>query len=179
MIRLILKFALVFLCLEIASANSTNGNPVHTVPFVDIVRYSGKWFEIASIPNRFQKECARGTMAEYALVENHRIAVTNSCIRENGTLDRAQGIARIENPESNAELKVSFFRLFGVNFFWGDYWIMGLDPDYRYAFIGTPDRKYGWLIARAPELDTASMDKLWGLVKSQGYSPDKFVFTQH
>lgn len=108
MIRLILKIALVFLCLEIASANSKNGNPVHTVPFVDIVRYSCKWFEIASIPNRFQKECARGTMAEYELVENHRIAVTNSYIRQNGTLDRAQVIDQIENLESNAELKISF-----------------------------------------------------------------------
>ena len=60
--------------------------PVTTVSEVDLERYVGLWYEIAKIPNRFQKQCARGTTATYELREDGRLDVVNRCVEENGEI---------------------------------------------------------------------------------------------
>lgn len=126
------------------SAEKDETMAVKTVAQVDLSRYVGLWHEVAKIPNKFQKQCARGTTAEYTLREDGRITVVNRCIRENGDPDEAKGEAKIVDPATNARLKVSFVSFLGWRPFWGDYWIIGLDDQYQWAVIGTPDRKYGW-----------------------------------
>lgn len=153
-------------------------HPPATVPYVDIARYLGTWYEIAHIPNRFQKNCTRNTMAEYRLVEPGRIAVSNRCTRADGTVEQADGIARIVDPDSNSRLKVSFVRILGMNLFWGDYWILGLDPGYNYAIVGAPDRKYAWVLSRTPVMSVAEMAHVWSVVEEQGYDPEDFTTTR-
>lgn len=147
---------------------------VRTVPSVDLERYVGRWYEIAKIPNRFQKQCARGTTAEYSLREDGRIDVLNGCFEEDGDRDEARGLAKVVDTESNAKLEVSFVNILGWRPFWGDYWVIGLDDDYRWAIVGTPDRKYGWVLARTPELDDDTMEKIFAIIERNGYRRDDF-----
>jgi apolipoprotein D and lipocalin family protein len=157
-----------------SEAAAQDERPVTPVNRVDLVRYSGLWHEIARIPNRFQKQCARGTTAEYALQDDGLISVTNRCMKEDGSLDEAKGVAKITDTVSNARLKVSFVSFLGWRPFWGDYWVIGLDGDYEWAVVGTPDRKYGWVLARATTLDGATMAEILAILERNGYDWNDF-----
>jgi apolipoprotein D and lipocalin family protein len=170
---------LTFLCLP-REASSEEDTLPHVTPVarVDLDRYAGTWYEVAKIPNRFQKGCARGTTAEYSLRDDGRIAVVNRCYRDNGGLDEAKGVARIEDPASNAKLKVSFVSFLGWRPFWGDYWIIGLEEDYRWAIVATPDRKYGWILSRTPTLSEHDLAEAFAIIERNGYRRDAFEMSQ-
>jgi apolipoprotein D and lipocalin family protein len=161
-----------------ASASDTSKEdeerPVTTVNAVDLKRYVGLWYEIAKIPNRFQKQCVRGTTAEYTLGEDGRISVVNQCVKKDGDVDDAEGVAKVIDTTNNAKLKVSFVSFLGWRPFWGDYWVIGLDANYEWAIIGTPDRKYGWVLARTPGLDENTMEEIRAIIEHNGYKWDAF-----
>ena len=176
-----MKFKIVFLVvtfyfISITWAQEMRNEP-KVVKYVDLKKYSGLWYEIAKIPNRFQKNCKRGTTAQYKLLENGKIEVINSCIEEDGERDASEGIAQVVDASSNAKLEVSFVSIFGINLFWGDYWIIDLDTNYEYAVVGTPTRKYGWILSRTPKLPEEKLNEVFELLKSQGYEPKKFEMT--
>jgi apolipoprotein D and lipocalin family protein len=156
------------------AANDEVRGPVRTVASVDLDRYLGLWHEVARIPNRFQKQCARGSTAEYGLRGDGRLDVVNRCVKRDGKLDEARGVAKIVDAESRAKLAVSFVSFLGWRPFWGDYWIIGLDADYRWAIVGTPDRKYGWILARSPTLDEASLQQIDAILERNGYAREAF-----
>jgi apolipoprotein D and lipocalin family protein len=160
------------------ASDAENERSVTTVDRVDLERYVGLWYEIAKIPNRFQKQCVRGTTAEYTLREDGRIAVVNRCFDKDGRVDEAKGVAKIEDTTSNAKLKVSFVSFFGWRPFWGDYWVIGLDEDYQWAIVGTPDRKYGWVLARMPALDEDTMGEILAIIERNGYDWDRFELSR-
>jgi apolipoprotein D and lipocalin family protein len=141
---------------------------------VDLARYAGIWYEIAKIPNRFQKQCARDTLAQYTLRPDGRIDVVNQCIKRNGSVDQARGIAKVVDAETGAKLKVSLVSLLGWRPFWGDYWIVGLDPNYRWAVVGAPNRKYGWILARSKTLDANSWETISAIIERNGYQRGSF-----
>lgn len=145
-----------------------------TVDHVDLPRYLGRWYEIARIPNRFQKQCASNTTAEYELRKDGSITVTNTCLMNIGKSDVAHGVAKIVDASTNARLKVSFIAFFGLRPFWGDYWVIGLDPDYQWAVVGTPSRRFGWVLARTPTLDDATMETIYGILEKNGYRVGAF-----
>jgi apolipoprotein D and lipocalin family protein len=158
-------------------AGVARSQPTHRpqpVAHVDLDRYVGSWYEIAKIPNKFQKQCVGGTTAEYRLREDGRIDVINRCRTANGVVDEARGIARVVDEKSNARLKVSFVRFLGRNWFWGDYWILGLGPDYEYAIVGHPERTYGWILSRTPTLDEATRSSIDAQLRAQGYDLQQF-----
>ncbi len=152
-------------------------NPPKTVEHVDLERYTGTWYEIAKLPNRFQKKCAFGTTANYTLMDNGSIRVINRCYKENGQEIDAKGQARIVDSQSNAKLQVSFVRFFWRNWFWGDYWIIGLDDNYQWAIVGHPEREYGWILARTPQINDEIRQQIDAILTDQGYNPDDFVNT--
>ncbi len=154
-------------------------NPLKTVKYVDLKKYAGLWYEVAKIPNSFQDQCIKGTTAKYILMEDGEIKVINSCIDEDGEVDDADGIARIADRKSNAKLEVSFFSIFGWRPVWGDYWIIGLDENYNWAIVGTPSRKYGWVLSRTPKLENETMEKIFLILKDQGYNPKSFEISKH
>jgi len=158
------------------SGNTQNTEKdIVTVENVNLEKYTGLWYEIARIPNRFQKQCLRNTTAEYSLREDGKINVTNRCLKENGEIDEIKGIAKITDPATNAKLKVSFVRFLGISLFWGDYWIIGLAEDYQWAIVGTPSRKYGWILAREPQLNAEIVADIDQKLTEQGYNPKDFV----
>lgn len=164
-------YAILFMTLNLFAQQ----NPPTTVKNVDLNKYTGLWYEISKIPNRFQKHCVSGTTAEYKLMQDGRIEVINSCIDEDGERDMAEGVARVVDKNSNAKLEVSFFSILGWRPVWGDYWIIGLDENYRWVVVGTPDRKYGWVLSRTKELDAETLSTVQKILTEQGYDWNDFV----
>ena len=149
-----------------------------TVKQVDLKKYVGLWYEIAKIPNSFQDQCAYGTTAEYSIDEDGDLIVINSCYDDEGEPDVAEGLAKVVDKKTNAKLEVSFVSFLGIRPFWGDYWIIGLDENYEWAVVGTPGRKYGWVLSRTQSLSDSTMENIFELLKSQHYNPDNFEMSK-
>mgnify|MGYP003482003947 CR=1 FL=1 len=126
-----------------------------TVASVDLARYAGTWYEIARLPMWFQRHCV-DSKAVYAVRPDGRVGVHNECVTDDGGLATADGVATVVDTKTNARLMVVFdnwfARLFGSSRE-GNYWILDLDPEYRTVLVGTPDRRYLWILARAPQID--------------------------
>jgi len=139
--------------------------PLRTVTHVDLERYTGTWYEIASYPQRFQKGCT-ATTAVYTLRKDGVFQVVNRCNRDSldGRETIAKGRARVVDDQSNAKLKVTFFWPF-----WGDYWIIDLDREYRYAVVGHPSRKYLWILSRTRTMDPLVYAGILERLTAQGY----------
>ena len=141
---------------------------------VDIERYMGLWYAVASIPTTFERACAQGTTAEYHVLSDGRLEVTNTCLRSDGSTFSAVGRAWVPDPSEPAKLKVSFVRLLGRWFFPGDYWILDLASDYGYAVVGHPMRKYGWILSRSPTLPEETLEGIFKRLEAQGYDRSDF-----
>ncbi|HSW45678.1 MAG TPA: lipocalin family protein [Phycisphaerae bacterium] len=147
----------------------TAGEPLRAVSAVDIQRYMGKWYEIAAYEAPFAESCT-GTTAEYTLRDDGRFDVVNSC-REgqlDGPVRAAIGTARVVDAETRAKLKVSF-----VWPFEGDYWIIDLDPEYQWAVVGEPGRRYLWILSRTATMDEPVYQGITTRLEAQGYDPSK------
>jgi len=147
--------------------------PLQVVPSVDLARYAGKWYEIARLPNRFQRDCATNTTATYTLRPDGKITVVNECRKADGRLKSAKGTARVADPKGpNTKLKVTFFWPFS-----GNYWIIDLDPEYRWVVVGEPGRDYLWILSREPRMDDAIYNQIIERVKQQGYEVGRLMRT--
>lgn len=142
--------------------------PMATVPAVELARYAGTWHEIARYPNAFQDRSRRceGVTASYALRPDGRIGVTNRCrdAARGGREAVATATAHAVAGSGNAKLRVSFFWPFH-----GDYWVIGLDPDYRWAVVGEPRRAFLWVLARSPEMAPDDLAAALAAARAQGY----------
>jgi len=145
-----------------------------TVDNVDLSRYTGRWYSIAHIPTAFERGCAAGGGATYKLSDDGKIEVLNECYNKQGALKVVRGKAWVPDPDQPAKLKVSFFQIFGVALFPGDYWILALGPDYSYAVVGHPSRKYGWILSRTPTLPAETLAQIRKNLESQGYEWPQF-----
>ena len=139
--------------------------PPQTVDYVDLSRYVGRWYEIASYPVWFETNCTAVT-ADYAPRDDGTIEVVNTCRKLNpdGQVQQIVGTARVADTTSNARLKVTFFGPLA-----GDYWIIDLDPDYRYAVVSDPARQTLFILSRTPELDAATYDGILARLAEQGF----------
>jgi len=145
--------------------------PVASVARVDLSRYAGKWFEIAAFPMYFQRDCVGDTTAEYALAADGSVSVTNRCRTDSG-FDEAEGKATVVEGSNNARLKVSFFWPFR-----SDYWVIGLDADYRWAVVGNPNRRFLWVLSRTPQLPQESLEAALKAAVDQGYDLKQLRYT--
>lgn len=105
-------------------ADETEHNPLSVVPAVDFSRYAGEWFEIARLPNRFQKDCAGEATATYTVLDETQLNVVNECRKSTGQIEQAEGKARIADKSGpNSKLKVRFAPawLSWLPSVWGDY----------------------------------------------------------
>lgn len=147
---------------------------VTTVAGVDFTRYAGKWYEIARFPNRFQRSCDRDVSATYTVRPDGKISVVNQCRTAGGSAKRATGSAQPASAKGpNSKLKVTFFWPFS-----GDYWILDLDPDYRWAIVGDPDRKYLWFLSRTPSISEELYRDLAARAARQGFNVARLVRTK-
>ena len=115
--------------------------------------------------------CASDIRATYR-PDGENVSVLNECRTADGKLEQADGIAKVVEGSQGAKLRVSFFRPF-----YGDYWVLDLDPAYRCVLVGEPSRKYAWVLAREPELDEATLDALLTRAAALGFDRDAFIRT--
>lgn len=155
--------------------------PLETVKHVEVERYLGKWYEVASFPQKFQKGCT-ATFAEYSLRSDGDIKVHNSCRlgSPDGKLKEATGRAWVKDKKTNAKLKVQFFlRNFRFFLFSGNYWILDLDENYETVLVGDKSRKYLWILSRDPKMDQNRYDELVEKAASLKFDTSKLVKTIH
>ncbi|MDP4219861.1 MAG: lipocalin family protein [Bacteroidota bacterium] len=147
---------------------STKGD-LAVVKSVDIQKYCGRWYEIMRLPNSFESGLICVT-ANYSIKENGDIKVVNSGhkINEVSTIKTATGTAWVPNADEPTKLKVRFFWPFS-----GNYWIIALDPDYKFAMIGDPSRDYLWILARDKTLSEETIAGLLAQAKGQGFDVAK------
>lgn len=170
------KFALAMPILAAASvmflSHNSQAQELETVPYVDLEKYAGEWYEIASFPQSFQKGCTC-TKATYSANEDGTIKVENSCnLPEKGKTKTSTAKAFVEDGSGNAKLNVQFFWPFK-----GKYWIIDLAKDYSYAVVGHPNRKYLWILSRTPEMDQATYDGILQRAEEKGFDLEKLEKT--
>ncbi len=153
------------------SAAASSGSPgLQTAPKIDLVKYMGTWHEIARLEHRFQKDCIASS-AEYRLRSDGEVDVINRCIDEkDGSKKEARGRAWSVDPVANSRLKVSFFWPFR-----GDYWIIEIGENYEYSVVGSPDRKYLWVLAREPKIEDVLYSKILERLRAQGFPVGELV----
>ena len=135
---------------------------------VDLNQYMGKWYEIARLPNHFQKGCACST-ADYKIIDDTYISVTNQCDK-NGVLKTSTAKAWRVDGKDNSRLKVRFFWPFT-----GNYWILYVSSNYKYAVVGEPSREYLWFLSRTKTIDNKNFDLMKQVARSQGYDLRKLI----
>ena len=155
----------------VGCGSSPPASPLPTVAAVDLARFSGLWYEIALLPNRFQAQCVSDTQARYR-PQGDDIEVFNRCRQADGSVTDATGVAKVVAGSGNAKLRVSFFRPF-----YGGYQVLALPDDYRWVLVGEPSRQYGWVLSRTPQM--APTDYAAALARAEvlGYARSAFRLT--
>jgi len=152
-----------------ASGALPDAGPLVSVPELDLERYLGTWYEIAKYPVSFEKGLV-GVTARYSMRDDGKVRVENAGYKGSfeGERKTATGKAWIPNPKRPGELKVSFFWLFAAK-----YWVIALDPEYRWSIVGEPGRRYLWILSRKPAMDDALYQRLVTKVRELGYDPGR------
>lgn len=140
-----------------------------TTPTLDIRRFMGRWYEIARYEHRFEKGMTH-VSATYTLSVNGKIEVLNEGLKE-GKHKQIKGRAKQPNPQDPGKLKVSFFL-----WFYSDYYVLYIDPEYRYLLVGSSSDKYLWIMSREKSLAKETLDQLIDKLRMRGYNTDKLLF---
>lgn len=157
------------------SRHPLSNTPVNTL---DLQRYLGRWHEIAHLPMYFQRHCVDQVTAHYSERDDGLIGVRNSCRNRHGQQQSADAVART-TPKAAGALKVRFAPrwLSWLPWVWADYWIIDLDKDYQWAVVGSPSRKYLWILSRTPVLSGDLFRELTQRAMRRGYAVEKLVMT--
>ena len=140
-----------------------------TTPTLDIRRFMGRWYEIARYEHRFEKGMTH-VSATYTLSGNGKIEILNEGLKE-GKHKQIKGRAKQPNPQDPGKLKVSFFL-----WFYSDYYVLYIDPEYRYLLVGSSSDKYLWIMSREKSLAKETLDQLLDKLRVRGYDTDKLLF---
>lgn len=145
-----------------------------TVPALDLSRFSGTWYEAARKPVFYERLCVSDVTERYRPAEDGSLKVEHRCRTKTGAQDFAHGKARPISGSHNTKLRVNVFTPFVA-----PYWVLWLDGDYRAVLLGTPDRKYLWLLSRTPKLDPQLEQTALAQAKQQGYDLSKLIRSPH
>ena len=177
MLKPIVRFAAItfYFCLLPTDYARTPADafPLKTVQKVDLARYVGQWYEVARYPNRFERDCVADVTATYKSRVNGTIEVVNACRKKDGQRKVARGNAKVADSQTNAKLKVTFL----LAFLWRLLGNSALYPDYKYAAVGEPARKYLWILSRTRALDDATYQKIFEQITASGYDISKLIKT--
>ena len=154
--------------------------PLLTAATLDLDRYSGVWYEIASLPRRGDGRCASDAVAYFRVHDGGLIAV-NRCLDASGRAREKAGLLRVADPSEPGRLEASYapswLRWFpGV---WSDYCVIYVDGEYNCALVGTPDRDGLWLLARDASIPDEARNALVTLAARLGFPAGRLRFTPH
>ena len=171
---------LLFASLVLAGCATSGEDPLapKTVNSVNLKKYQGTWYELARLPMYFQRNCAQSE-AHYTLKPDGNILVLNRCLTADWQWEEAKGTAYPQVPGKTDKLWVEFDNWFtrlvpGVAR--GEYWILYVDDHYRTAIVGSPDRKYLWILSRMPTLPAWERENLLSRARQQGYDTSRLIW---
>ena len=146
---------------------------------VDIQRYSGRWYEIARVKNRFQRNNERA-FADYEPISATSIRIRNGAITRSGKIRTVVGTGEVAPASGGAKLRVNYGGLAALAPVsrQGNYWIMAVDSQYRSALVGTPNRKLFWILSRQPSLDAGTINTYMAKAEHLGFSTEKLIWDQ-
>jgi len=159
---------------------SAAGSQVKSISEFDVSRYMGTWYEIAKLPNWFQRKCVQGTQARYKILGPAQIEVNNKCTTASGEEIQAIGLARPNGSGLPAQLEVRFAPEWTawLPMVWGAYWVLDLDPDYQLAAVGDPSKSYLWILSRAPIVSAERYDAVLKRLSLMGFDITKLEKTR-
>lgn len=150
--------------------------PVTAVESLDLTRYAGHWHEIAHLPVSFQRRCAGDITARYSLRNDGSIGVRNACRTADGELAAVEGMARqVDGHPARLQVRFAPSWLGWLPMVWADYWVLDLDPDYQWALVGEPGRRYLWILSREPSMDATLFTRLKQRAEAMGYDLSALV----
>ncbi|MDZ4777244.1 MAG: lipocalin family protein [Alphaproteobacteria bacterium] len=156
--------ALAALCLLADPASAAAPQPAKAV---DLGSYSGRWYEIARIPNKLQRDCLAPTV-DYSLDAN-RVRAVQRCSAASGRTKVYRSSGRILDPGVNARTRLTF-----AGFWSQEYWIIDHATDW--ALVGDPSGRYLWLMSRRATLPAGSRDAALSRMRALGYDTGRLEF---
>jgi apolipoprotein D and lipocalin family protein len=146
--------------------------PLDTAPNVDLTRFQGKWYEIASLPRDTQANCY-GTTAFYSRMSDGAFEFVHQCNVDStgGWLKTVTMTATVPDQSNPAQLALD------VGGFTGAYWILEVGPNYEYAVVGHPSRSFLWILSRTPTLDTATTHAILDRAQGNRFDTSKLQYT--
>jgi apolipoprotein D and lipocalin family protein len=179
-VRLAAFAAALFVAGHMSAVQAQTSSPaLQALPSLDVASYMGTWYQVRWIPNRFQRQCVADTTATYRWRDDGTIEVLNRCRTADGAWDQVSGVARPPSGEARIEsgrlqparMEVSFLpgwlRWTGLG--WGDYWVVDLAPEGRYAIVSEPSREYLWVLSRQPALTSSDEAALRARLQTLGF----------
>ena len=160
-------------------------SPLPVVAHLDLQRYSGRWYEVARLPNFFQRKCVGDVSADYSPLPSGQVSVVNRCRLADGSFTQSDGVARRAVHPGEADdvgrLQVNFAPawLGWLPMVWGDYWVIEVAEDYSTALVGTPNRDYLWLLSRKPTLPDDEVERWLGKAAALGFDKQAVERTAH
>lgn len=147
---------------------------VEAVKPFDINKFLGKWYEIARLDYRFEKNM-NNTTAEYSMNNDGTIKVMNRGYNfKKGKMQEAEGKAKFADAPNEGKLKVSF----GGPIYSG-YNVIEIDREYKYAMIAGQDMKHLWLLSRESSMPEDKIEEYLAIAESYGYDTSKLVWVGH
>ena len=165
-----LSLILIFSTILYSCVSCSN---MKTADNVQLDKYMGKWFEIARIDTPFQRG-KFDSQAEYKLNPNGTVQITNSAITEHGQQTSAKAIGYVPDLSNMAKLRISFFCPF-----YSDYWILEVDKDYQWALVGTPNKKYMWILSRTQNIEDVTLMHILTTAKLLGFDTSKLLYNKN
>ncbi|HEX2935303.1 MAG TPA: lipocalin family protein [Bacteroidales bacterium] len=142
-------------------------------PF-DKNRYLGKWYEIARLDFKYERDL-NNTTAEYSLNDNGSIKVVNRGFNyKTNEWKEAKGKAKFVGDPTEAKLKVSFFGPF-----YSGYNVLAIDPEYKYALVAGKNLDYLWILARETTIPESVKNEYLKKAEEIGYKTSDLVWVEH
>ncbi len=137
-------------------------------------KYLGKWYEIARLDFKFERNL-NNTTAEYSLKKNGKIKVDNrgyNTVKEKW--NQATGKAKFVDDEYTAMLKVSFFGPF-----YSGYNVIEIDPEYKYALVAGKSHEYLWILSREITIPDEIKTKYLEIAEQAGFKTADLIWVEH
>jgi apolipoprotein D and lipocalin family protein len=164
--------SLIMLMLGLYSCSTIPQGVVAVRPF-NKEKYLGKWYEIARLDFKFERNL-NNTTAEYSLNENGTIKVDNRGFNPvKGISEQAIGKAKFFGDEKVAMLKVSFFGPF-----YAGYNVIALDEEYKYALVAGDRLKYLWILSRETTIPDEIKNKYLKIAEKIGYNTSDLIWVE-
>ncbi|MBX3076858.1 lipocalin family protein [Candidatus Obscuribacterales bacterium] len=168
--------ALTLLAVVCAQPSRATSTKLTARKDIDLSKYSGKWYEIARLPNWFERKCESDVTAEYEVTSANQIIVRNSCKQKDGKIEVATGLANVAtDPEVTLRVTFAPKMLRFIPFVWANYTVISVDENYRHALVGEPSRKYLWILSRDKSVDSTTYDAMVDKAKAEGFDVSKLV----